>query len=224
MNTKTSKILLKLLVSSCAMFTLACGMEEQGQLFISDSKDTPQSRPQLSADQKEEPTSSDPYADYEYDPDYWEDDDGLLRFVGATAIEQPMINQCLSSWPDHPFEGDVFNYKRILASVNVMSAGNAVRDTVATPEPHFTLVTAAVNVMGMTRYKLMNPNGYYCIEVNVNVGAMVTIDLHCDAHIGTSLVNVNVQGSSGGDGASVEVNVGGKVTIRRVDEYGNRCY
>ena len=40
--------------------------------------------------------------------------------------------------------------------------------------------------------ELLNPNGWYCLKVDVNVLNNTQIDLNCHAHLADSRVNVGV--------------------------------
>ena len=130
------------------------------------------------------------------------------------------INKCLEKFGSHPFDrNQVKAYRKISASVQVLGAGNTVKDTDATPGPALILISAAVNVLGSAEYQLLNPNGYYCLKVDVNVLANSTINLHCNAKLADNKVGVNV-GSSGETAGRVGVNVGSEVTINNV---GGNC-
>ena len=114
--------------------------------------------------------------------------------------------------------------KKISASVTVGGIGNAVTDR-GTPFPQLTVIHAGVNVLGKARYRLLNPNGWYCIIAGVSVLGEVHIDLHRSAQITGARVNVSVQdhevgvevGDHGLPGPKVGVEVLGGFIIRRVD-------
>ena len=63
-----------------------------------------------------------------------------------------------------------------------------------------------MNVLGETNYEFLNPNGYYCLKVDVNVKAKTRIKLHCDAKMADNKVDVGVLSDSepvGGVGVHV---------------------
>lgn len=131
------------------------------------------------------------------------------------------INNCLKKWGDHPFsEEQVRNYRKINASVQVLGIGNPIVDEQVTNGPALILIGAAVNVLSPSaRYRLMNPNGWYCLKVDVNVLSRANIDLHCKASIMDSKVNVAVfsnADAAGGVGVSVLSNV-------KLNRTGNGC-
>jgi hypothetical protein len=142
---------------------------------------------------------------------------------GATPEDADAIGRCLKSWKDSPFGGEVKNYKHIFASVTVGSTGNAVSDTERTDEPQLILITAGVNVLGTPKYELLNPNGWYCIKVNVNVLTELAIDLHCNARLADSKVNVNVGSSQSDSTSAVGVHVLSTVTVNDVRPSGDAC-
>jgi hypothetical protein len=141
----------------------------------------------------------------------------------ATPEDMDAINRCLKSWKDSPFGGEVQNFKHIFASVTVGSTGNAVSDTERTDEPWLILITAGVNVLGTPKYELLNPNGWYCIKVNVNVMTELAIDLHCNARLADSKVNVNVGSSQSDATSAVGVHVLSTVTVNDVRPSGDAC-
>lgn len=126
------------------------------------------------------------------------------------------LGQCLENFGDHPFGKDwQGSYRKIAASVQVLGIGNAIVDKVVTDMPKLILVSAAVNVLGAPKFELLNPNGWYCIKVGVNVLAKPEIKLHCDAHLTENKVNVGVL-SSGEPTASIGVDVLSDVKVSRI--------
>jgi hypothetical protein len=133
------------------------------------------------------------------------------------------LHRCLSQWKNHPFTGTVTNYQRIYASVTVGGFGNAINDDERTDEPFLTLIDAGVNVGGAPVYNLMNPNGYYCMKVNVNVQTALTINLHCNARLADSRVNVNVGSTQNDSTSAVGVHVLSTVDVKTVRPEGDTC-
>jgi len=123
------------------------------------------------------------------------------------------VAQCLTKFGSHPFgQRHKYNYRKIAASVQVLGVGNAVVDTVATPEPSLILISAGVSVLGQTNYQLLNPNGWYCLKVSVNVLTNLNINLHCKAKLADNKVDVNV-GSNSQPVGQVGVHVGSGVKV-----------
>jgi hypothetical protein len=128
--------------------------------------------------------------------------------------EAEVIRSCLGTWPDNPFRGDEApRYKVLGSSVNVLGIGGDVVDDVATPDPQLVLVKPSVNVLTKGRFRLMNPNGWYCFESAVTVLAKSEIVAQCTAHLTSSIDGVAVAGgNSGTDGVTVL----GKAVVKRV--------
>lgn len=144
-------------------------------------------------------------------------DDHLSLDPPADATpEQEAIGKCLEAWGNHPFDGTVYQkYRKIHAAVTVFGGGGyAVEDTEVTDGPALVVVSASVSVMGQANYLLMNPNGWYCLMVDVNVMSKSAIDLQCKAHLADNKVNVNV-GSKTQNTAAVGVNVFSDVKVNR---------
>lgn len=145
--------------------------------------------------------------------------DGLdLSPPDDATPEQNAIGKCLAAWGKggHPFNKSVYDdFREIHAAVTVFGGGGyAVEDTEVTDGPKLILVHAAVGVLGDNNYLLMNPNGYYCFMVGVNVMAKSKIDLHCKAKLTDNKVNVNV-GSNASATSAVGVNVFSDVKVNR---------
>jgi len=85
------------------------------------------------------------------------------------------------------------------------------------------LIGAGVNVGGAPTYNMMNPNGYYCMKVNVNVDTAFNINLHCNAHLADTKIAVNVGSTTNSGTAAIGVNVGSQVTVTSIRPAGDQC-
>lgn len=131
--------------------------------------------------------------------------------------EQEAIGRCLKAWGNSPFDATVYDtYRHVAAAVTVLGAGNAVVDEQVTDKPELVVVTASVNVLGSANYVLMNPNGWYCLMVGVNVQAKTNIDMQCKAKLADSRVQVDVLSKSTAPNAAIGVNVLSDVKVRRM--------
>lgn len=130
------------------------------------------------------------------------------------AGEADSIAACLKTWGDHPFAGtDSPRFKVLGSSVKVFGIGGDVTDEEKTPEPQLVLVKSAVNVLGKARFRLMNPNGWYCFASAVTVLGKSEITAACGAHLASSTDGVAVAGGNvGADGVTVL----GKAVVQRV--------
>jgi hypothetical protein len=160
-------------------------------------------------------------ADTGADGDAVDPDD--VEIPDAEDKDMEAIKRCLRKWKDNPFGASVTNYKKISAAITVGGFGNAINDTERTSEPWLILVDAGVNVLGAPTYKLLNPNGWYCMKVNVNVMTALTVDLHCNARLVDSRVNVNVGSTQSGGTSAVGVHVLSSVTVNDVRPSGDAC-
>ena len=77
------------------------------------------------------------------------------------------LQNCLSKWGNPPFANSA-TFRRIKATVTVGGVGTLLRDQQITSEPELVLVSA-VNVLGSANYELLNSQGWYCFQNNVNV-------------------------------------------------------
>lgn len=101
------------------------------------------------------------------------------------------VNKCLKAWNNHPF-GQKPEYKTIKPGVKVLGIGKSLAEDQETPAPALVLVKPSVSVMSKMRYRLMNPNGWYCLKTSTTVLAKTEITAHCKAHL-----------ASAGDGATI---------------------
>lgn len=141
----------------------------------------------------------------------------------ASDDDLDALHKCMAHWKDLPFDRTINNYTKISASVTVGGYGLAVNDTERTDEPWLTLISAGVNVLGEPTYRLLNPNGYYCIKVNVNVSTKLTVELHCNARLADQNVNVNVLANQSDTTSAVGVHVLSDVEVVTVRPSGDDC-
>lgn len=142
-------------------------------------------------------------------------DSGILGNSSDKEAHKSAIKKCLKLWGNSPFsEGSA--YRTIYASVSIGSGGAAIKDHEKTEEPALILIVAGVNVFGKPKYELHNPNGWYCMVANVNVLTDLTVELHENAKLADSKVQVDV-GSTSDSTSAVGVNVGSNVKVVRVN-------
>ena len=115
-----------------------------------------------------------------------------------------VISACLNQFGEHPFDAETVVPKYLAPSITVFGNGVALEDAEETAEPKLTIIAPAVNVLGEATYKLLNPNGWYCLSTNVSVLGKTNIELACDAHF----VQANIA-------------VGAEVSITRPEDCGN---
>ena len=99
--------------------------------------------------------------------------------------------------------------------MSVLGIGGGIKDLEVTPGPQLVIISAAVSVLGQTTMELRNPNGWYCLKVDVNVLNHSTINLDCRAKMADTRVDVNVLSNSDPTGV-VGVKVLSDVKLNRV--------
>lgn len=156
------------------------------------------------------------------DEDLNEDIDNI-EVPGTRPDELAALRRCMHKWGGVPFGDEVKNFRRIFASVVVGSSTTAINDTVKTDEPELLLVYAGVNVNSEVTYNFLNPNGYYCIFVNVNVDTQLTVNLHCNAKLADSLVDVIVDSSTTDNTSRIGVHVDSDVEVVSMQPNGESC-
>jgi len=127
------------------------------------------------------------------------------------------LRKCLNGWgPKSPFNGSS-SYRKISASISILSLGNSVNDTDVTDAPELVVLVAGVNLASLTRYRFLNPNGWYCIIADVNLATRLNVDLHTKAHLADSRVAVNILSATNNQTANLNVNVLSSVNVNRVN-------
>ena len=114
-------------------------------------------------------------------------------------------------------------YHKIVAQVSVFGVGTAINDQLRTDGPALTLVVAGVNVGGTPIYNFLNPNGYYCIKVGVNVMTNLTVNVHCNARLADSKINVNVGSTVSDTTAGIGVAVMSTINVNTQRPAGDTC-
>ena len=137
---------------------------------------------------------------------------GTVQIAPPTEEEKVNIDKCSKAWGrTPPVAFDVV--RKIKASVSVGSSGVTLSDQANTSGPVLTLLYAGVNVGGEPTWELLNPQGWYCVVVNVNVLTKLTVKLSKDAKLADSKVAVNVGSQVEGTTAAVGVNVGSEIKV-----------
>lgn len=122
------------------------------------------------------------------------------------------ISNCLKGWGEHPF-GSKPKYRVLSSSVKVFGIGQSTDDTAVTKGPDLVLIDTGVNLMGGSTLQLLNPNGWYCFNSNVNVMGSLTIKAHCKAHLAAASNGLTVMG---GDPSNKSVTVLGGTSVEPV--------
>lgn len=123
------------------------------------------------------------------------------------------VRECLSHWKKTPFSSRNLKYKTMKSTVSVFGAGGDLIDKKKTSKPALVYVKASVNVLGKNTIKLLNPNGWYCLNSSTNVLGKAVIELHCKAKLAISNTGATVLGSDSGDQQGTTVL--GKTKIKR---------
>lgn len=144
-------------------------------------------------------------------------DGGSVTVGEATPDERKAIEACSTAWGGNaPVNFD--SVRKIAASVSVLGS-NTLVDNRRTEFPELTLILASVNVLSKLDWKLLNPNGWYCMVANVNVLSSMTVTINENGHLADSRVAVDVLSKTDGAAAGANVNVLSSVkVIKQADE------
>ena len=141
----------------------------------------------------------------------------------AEPGDMDAIGKCLALWgTNSPFGQTITNFEKIYASVTIGGSGTPINDTARTESPKLILVVAGVAVNSNVTYNMLNPNGYYCIKVGVNVATNLTANIHCNAHVAQTNVNISI-GSNGDPLAGIGVNVNSNTQVNIVRPVDDVC-
>jgi len=129
------------------------------------------------------------------------------------GTDQDAVNACLKHWGKHPFVEGNLDYRTIAPSVRVFGVGVSVQDDRETAQPELVLVKPSVSVFSKGTLKLLNPQGWYCLEGKVAVFSAVDIQIDCRTNLASSSDGATVLGSNDRrDG----VTVFGSSTVNRI--------
>lgn len=92
------------------------------------------------------------------------------------------IAACLKGWRDHPFGNDP-QFKTLGSSVKVFGIGTATGDSEPTSSSSLVLVSPIFSAMGGSTVKLLNPNGWYCLQTTGSILGRLTLRVHCKARL-----------------------------------------
>lgn len=138
---------------------------------------------------------------------------------GKESPHWPDVKACINAWEgkSNPFRKKKNVRFRIMSStVKVFGLGggsNSNVDEVKTSYPQLIFIKSSVNVMGKSTFRLMNPNGWYCFEDNVNVMGKAVIEIGCNTNLATTSGSTTVMGASRGTSG---VTVMGKSEVKRI--------
>ena len=116
------------------------------------------------------------------DPHLTENDaEKILAEDGSISDDDIKILSCISQWGELGFSKEALKgYKKLGVSSEGFASGT-IKDTKASEKPRLVLVQASSTGFAGAHIELMNPKGWYCIDV-ANVGfSSSRILMHCDA-------------------------------------------
>ena len=126
------------------------------------------------------------------------------------------VKKCLAAWgAGTPFT-EASPYRNLGVAVSVLGFGSTLEDREATDKPELVVIPASVSVLTITKYRLLNPNGWYCMVADVSVGAIINVDLNKNARLADSRADVRVLSAGSNGPAMVDVHVISSVKVRRV--------
>jgi len=127
--------------------------------------------------------------------------------------DQDALKACLKNWGTHPFVEGNLSYRTIAPNVSVFGSGVSVQDDRETRQPELVLIKPSVSVFSKGTLKLLNPQGWYCLESKVAVFSEVDIQIDCRASLAFSSGGTTVLGS---DERSEGVTVSGTIKVTRI--------
>lgn len=110
--------------------------------------------------------------------------------------DKQALSACLKHWGKHPFVEGNLDYRTIAPSVRVFSTGVSVQDDRETKEPELVLIKPSVSVFSEVTVRLLNPQGWYCLDGKVAVFSAVDIHIDCRANLASSRDGATVLGSN----------------------------
>lgn len=105
--------------------------------------------------------------------------DNDAKSTAQKANDKESIQKCLANWETHPFgSGD--------PKFAVVDFGNAdVLLTIKSKEPQLTLIRGSLSALSKKTLELLNPKGWYCLDIQSGFLAKATIELDCRSSLTT---------------------------------------
>jgi len=121
----------------------------------------------------------------------------LIPVLGwsGEGTDKDAVNACLKNWGKHPFVEGNLDYRTIAPSVRVFGVGVSVQDDRETAQPELVLIKPSVSVFSRGTLRLLNPQGWYCLEGKVGVFCAVDIQIDCRTNLASSSDGATVLGS-----------------------------
>lgn len=131
---------------------------------------------------------------------------GSMSFLRADSDAETIYN-CLKAWGKHPFPKEKRTADKVLSpSVKVLGIGGRnVEDSIDTSKPSLVLIKPSVNVLSKTTFRLVNPNGWYCLKGTVAVLGKAEFTVHCKAKVASNNGDVAVLGANDNQEGGVAV-------------------
>ena len=136
--------------------------------------------------------------------------------AAAFANDQAVLDACIGTWGNSPFKKGKKADHVVGTGVKVFGIGSAQSGgDQPTSSPVLVYVRPAVNVMGKSTIRLVNPNGWYCFRSNVTVAGKIEIQAHCKAHLASAKEDGTAVGAV--DESNKGVAVFGALRVERFD-------
>lgn len=141
-------------------------------------------------------------------------------FVSVEAhasSDREAVAACLSNWGKHPFGKDLaeVKFRTISPGVKILGIGGSnLNDSAVTSSPELVLVKPSVNVLSKSTFKLLNPQGWYCLKGTTAVLGSAHFEIHCKANMASVDDNkTGVLGAADSDGVAVL----GSIRVKKID-------
>lgn len=112
----------------------------------------------------------------------------------AETPDGDVIGKCLAEWGKHPFKKQDLAEHRTLEVSASMLGRSELQDLESSDQPEIVVVKVQSSTLGAANITLMNPRGWYCLDMGAQSLGSTAVTLHCKARIG------NQSTSSGGLG------------------------
>jgi len=112
------------------------------------------------------------------------------------GTDKDALEACLKNWGTHPFVEGNLAHRTIAPSVRVFGIGVSVQDDRETEQPELVLIKPSASVFSKGTLKLLNPQGWYCLEGKLAVFSAVDIQIDCRTNLASSSDGATVLASN----------------------------
>lgn len=107
-----------------------------------------------------------------------------IELTELAEDEQNALNECLASWPDHPFTAEqIKKPTTFVVNKNIGNSQLIFKDSQKSPAPHLKLLILDIRIGNQGRMELLDQNAWTCVYFKGKVLNNFSIHQICDSQL-----------------------------------------